>query len=82
MERAYSPPYWLRYCPILFQESLKIIIPFPNSYLCEMGFSAAAFMKGKCRNRLDEEHPMHLALSDVEPPFQKLVETKLRLNVA
>ena len=70
------PPCWLRYCTLLFQESLKIIIPFPSSYLCEMGFSAVAFMKDKCRNRLDEEHPMHLALSDVEPPFQTLVETK------
>ena len=47
-----------------------------------MGFSAVAFMEDKCRNRLDEEHPMHLALSDVEPPFQIHVETKWRLNVA
>ena len=72
---------WLRNCPILFQESLKIIIPFPSSYLCEMGFSAVAFIEDKYRNRLDEEHPIHLALSDFEPPFQKLVETKWRFNV-
>ena len=43
-----------------------------------MGFSAMAFMKDKYRNRLDAEHPMHLALSDVEPRFQKLVDAKWR----
>ena len=79
MERAYSPLCWLRYWPILFQESLKIIIPFPSSYLCDMGFSAVAFIKDKFSNHQDEEHPMHLALSDVKPPFQKLVETKCNL---
>ena len=47
-----------------------------------MGFSAVEFMKDKYRNHQDEEHPAHLALSDVEPPFQKLVETSWRLNVA
>ena len=77
---GYSLP-WLRSYPILFQESLKIIIPFPSSYLCEVGFSAVAFIKDKYRNRLDEKHPEHLALSDVELPFQKLVETKWDLMV-
>jgi len=62
--------------PILYEEALKIIIPFPSSYLCENGFSALAYMKDKYRNRLDAEHPMRLALSDVEPQFQKLVEAK------
>ena len=41
-----------------------------------MGFSALAYMKEKYRNRLDAEHPMRLALSDVEARFQKLVEAK------
>ena len=56
----------------------KIIIPFPSLYLCQMRFSALEFMKDKCRNRLDAEHPMRLALSDVEPRFQKLVKAKWR----
>ena len=43
-----------------------------------MGFSAMAFMKDKYRNRLDAEHPMRLALSDVEPRFHKLVDAKWR----
>ena len=43
-----------------------------------MRFSALAFMKDKYRNRLDAEHPMRLALSNVEPRSQKLVEAKWR----
>ena len=39
-----------------------------------MGFSALAFKKDKYSNRLGIEHPMPLALSDVEPPFQKLLK--------
>ena len=41
--------------PILYEEALKIIISFPSSYLCEMRFSALAFIKDKCRNRLNAE---------------------------
>ena len=52
--------------PILYEEALKIIIPFSSSYLCEKGFSALAYMKDKYRNRLDAEHPMRLAQSDVD----------------
>ena len=36
----------------------------------------SAFMKDKYRNRLNAEHPMLLALSDVKPRFQKRVEAK------
>ena len=75
------PKFWCQVAneyPILYEDALKIIIPFPSSYLCEMGFSAMAFMKDKYRNRLDAEHPMRLALSDVEPRFQKLVDAKWR----
>ena len=43
-----------------------------------MGFSAQAIMKDKHRNRLDAEHPMCLALSDVKPSFPKHVEAKWR----
>ena len=78
MGRAIATPAWLRSCPILREEALKIIIPFPSSYLREMRFSALAFMKDKYRNRLDAEPLMRLAFSDVEPPFQKLIEAKWR----
>ena len=54
---------------ILHEETLKIIIPFPSSSLCKMGFSAVAFLNDKYKNRLDAEHPRRLALSDVEPQF-------------
>ena len=42
--------------PISHKKALKIINPFPSSYLCEMRFSALAFRKDKYRNRLDAEH--------------------------
>ena len=64
------PKFWYQVVNeylILYEEALKIIISFSSSYLCEMGFSALAFVKDKYRNRLDAEHPMRLALSDVEP---------------
>ena len=57
-----------------YEDALKFIIPFPSSFLCEMGFSAVVFMKEKYRNRLDAEYPLRLALSDVEPRFQKLLK--------
>ena len=41
-------------------------------------FSSLAFMEDKYRNRLDSELPIRLGLSNVEPRFQKLVETKWR----
>ena len=43
-----------------------------------MGFSALAFMKDKYKNSLDVKHSICKALSDVEPPFQKPIEAKLR----
>ena len=46
---------------MFYEETLKIIISFPSSYLREMGFSALTFIKEKYRNSLGEEHPMRLA---------------------
>ena len=59
---------------MLYEEALKILIAFPSSYLCEMVVSALAFMIDKYRNCLDAEHPLRLALSNVEAPFQNLVK--------
>ena len=39
-----------------------------------MGFSALTFTKEKYRNSLGKEHPMRLALSDVESRFKKLLK--------
>ena len=66
---------------ILHEKALKMLIAFLSSYSCKMGVSALAFMKDKYRNRLDAEHPMRLALSDVEPQFQKLVKVKWRYTL-
>ena len=47
--------------PISYEKSLKIINPFPSSYLYEMRFSALAFKKEKYRNLLDAEHLVMLS---------------------
>ena len=59
---------------MFYEEALKIIISFSSLYLREMGFSALTFIKEKYRNSLGEEHPMRLALSDVESRFGKLLK--------
>ena len=41
-----------------------------------MAFSALTFIKEKYRNSLGEEHPMRLALSDVESRFLKLLQAR------
>ena len=63
--------------PILYEEALKFKISCLSSYLCEMEFSALAFMKDKYRSRLEAKQSMRLSLSDVQPRFEKLDEAKL-----
>ena len=46
-----------------------------------MGFSALAFIKDEYENRRDAEHPMRLALCDVESRFQDLAWSKMAINV-
>ena len=54
------PKFWCQVpkeYPILYEEALKITVPFPSSCLCEMGILIPAFMKDKYRNRLDAKPP-------------------------
>ena len=48
---------------ISYEEALKIKIPFPSLFMCEMRFSILAFMKDRHRNRLHVEHLMRLVLN-------------------
>ncbi|GBP10141.1 Zinc finger BED domain-containing protein 5 [Eumeta japonica] len=43
--------------PMLAKMALNILLPFPTTYLCEIGFQPAA-TKTKYRNRLDAEPDM------------------------
>ena len=55
--------------PIFYAEAVKIIIPFPSSYLCEVGFLPGIYEK-QIRNQSGYRAPMRFVLSDVEPQFQ------------
>jgi len=60
--------------PQLSSKALKVLIPFPTTYLCEKAFSALVYIKNKFRNRLENvESELRLKLSSIEPDVQKLV---------
>lgn len=56
--------------------ALKVLLPFATSYLCETGFSAVAVIKNKYRSKIDIEKEMRVAISKLEPRFQKLCSEK------
>ncbi|XP_025414328.1 zinc finger BED domain-containing protein 5-like [Sipha flava] len=58
--------------PVLSSKALKVLIPFPTTYLCEKAFSA--LVKNKFRNRLENvESELRLKLSNIEPNIEKLM---------
>ncbi|XP_026819147.1 zinc finger BED domain-containing protein 5-like [Rhopalosiphum maidis] len=60
--------------PQLSSKALKVLIPFPTTYLCEKAFSALVYTKNKFRNRIENvESELRLKLSSIEPDVQKLV---------
>ena len=56
--------------------AIKTPLPFPSTYLCEVGFSTMTYLKGKCRNALNIHAPLRAALCSIEPQFDKLIEKK------
>ena len=52
--------------------ALHVLVSFATSWLCEAGFSAVAVIKSKYRNRIDIEREMHVAISNIEPRFDKM----------
>ncbi len=67
MEREY---------PLIGQRAVCILLPFATSYLCEMGFSAVASLKTKYRSQLNIEHDLRVAVSSLQPRFEKLCNAK------
>lgn len=53
-------------------QALKVLLPFPTTYLCETGFSALVAVKNKYRNRLSPEHDLRCCLSTIKPRFEEL----------
>ena len=58
--------------PLLWHEAKYVLLPFPTSCMCEAGFSQLTVLKTSIRNRLNVQHPLRLALSNIEPCLEKL----------
>ena len=54
--------------------SLRVLVPFASTYLCESGFSPLLQIKTKARNRLDVLDDMRLVLTQTKPRISKLVK--------
>ena len=70
-----SNKFWLsvqKEYPTLARESLKKLLPFATTYLCETGFSRYVSTKTKYRNRLDAEADMYIQLSTIRPDVKHL----------
>lgn len=56
--------------------AIKVLLPFATSYLCETGFSAVVVIKNKYRSNINLEKEMRVAISKLEPRFNKLCSEK------
>ncbi|KAG6936315.1 zinc finger BED-type containing 5 [Chelydra serpentina] len=58
--------------PALLDKTVKYLLPFPTSHLCEIGFSALVGIKAKKRNHLiDVEPHLRLKITNIEPDFPR-----------
>ncbi|XP_041849953.1 zinc finger BED domain-containing protein 5-like [Melanotaenia boesemani] len=64
--------------PELSDTALKLLMPFPSTYICEAGFSALVGLKTKQRNRISVNYDMRLKLSDLEPDIASLMAQKMQ----
>ena len=62
--------------PALTEKTLRMIIPFATSYLCEAGFSATAVIKTKYRTRINVERDIRVAVSKILLRFDELCKNK------
>ena len=54
--------------------SLRVLVPFASTYLCESEFSTLLQIKTKARNRLDVQDDMRLALTQTKPRISNQVK--------
>ena len=59
---------------IVGTHAVKALLLFVTNCLCECGFSVLAQIKTKTRNCLEPEDDMRLALSNIVPNFDKVVD--------
>ncbi|XP_051274157.1 protein FAM200A-like [Dicentrarchus labrax] len=58
--------------PLLGKRALAILLPFATSYLCEI----VASIKTKYRSKLDIENELRVAVSQLQPRFEKMCSMK------
>uniref|UniRef100_A0A8C7WYZ7 DUF4371 domain-containing protein n=1 Tax=Oryzias sinensis TaxID=183150 RepID=A0A8C7WYZ7_9TELE len=71
--------FWLHIQPEhseLADSALKLLMPFPTTYNCEVGFSTLVGLKTKQRNRISVNYDMRLKLSSLEPDIASLMAQK------
>nr|XP_056706361.1 zinc finger BED domain-containing protein 5-like [Euleptes europaea] len=61
--------------PVLSETVLRLLLPFPTTYLCETGFSSLLVIKSKYRSRLVEDD-LRCALAKTAPRISDLVRKK------
>lgn len=62
--------------PVLSETVLRLLLPFPTTYLCETGFSSLLVIKSKYRSRLVVEDDLRCALAKTTPRISDLVRKK------
>lgn len=60
----------------LKSRAFRALLPFPTSYLCEIGFSAVAVLKTKHRSHLNIERELRVSISNIVPSYEKLCAAK------
>ena len=73
------PVFWIKVMaeyPDIATTTLKSLLPFPTSYMCETGLSAMAATKTKQRNNLDVSKTLQVSLSPIIPRWNRLVAEK------
>jgi hypothetical protein len=66
----------LQLYPVLSETVLRLLLPFPTTYLCETGFSSLLVIKSKYRSRLVVEDDLRCALAKTAPRISDLVRKK------
>ncbi|XP_034277935.1 zinc finger BED domain-containing protein 5-like isoform X1 [Pantherophis guttatus] len=62
--------------PVLSETALRLLLPFPTTHLCEIGFSSLLVIKSKYRSRLVVEDDLRCALAKTAPRISDLVRKK------
>ncbi|XP_060616127.2 protein FAM200C-like isoform X1 [Anolis sagrei] len=62
--------------PVLSETVLRLLLPFPTTYLCETGFSSLLVIRSKFRGRLVVEDYLRCALAKTAPRISDLVKKK------